>query len=161
MAGWLNLRKSRNLWRVAFCVLRTGNMSLELLATIWPAQGENLLGLVCSSHLLNFAVCFFSLFNSYFLSSWYNSSLFSFSFTVSSIFFYSCPTHHGPMDCSPPCSFVHGIFQARTLEWAAISSSRGSSQPRDRTWVSCVSCNGRQILYTEPAGKACKELDSK
>ena len=49
------------------------------------------------------------------------------------------------INCSPPCSFVHGIFQARTLEWAAISSSRGSSQPRDRTWVSCVSCTGRRI----------------
>ena len=45
-----------------------------------------------------------------------------------------------------PGSSVHGIFQARILEWAAISFSRGSSQPRDRTRVSCrVSC--RQILY--------------
>ena len=43
-----------------------------------------------------------------------------------------------PMDCSPPGSSVHGIFQARILEWVAISSSRGSSQPRDRTWVSCI-----------------------
>ena len=34
-----------------------------------------------------------------------------------------------------PCSSVHAIFQARVLEWVAISSSRGSSQPRDRTWV--------------------------
>ena len=33
---------------------------------------------------------------------------------------------------------VHGIFQARVLEWVAISFSRGSSQPRDRTWVSCI-----------------------
>ena len=37
----------------------------------------------------------------------------------------------GPMDCSPPGSSVHGILQASTLEWGAISSSRGSSQPRD------------------------------
>ena len=36
-----------------------------------------------------------------------------------------------PMDCSLPGSFVHGIFQARVLEWVAISFSRGSSQPRD------------------------------
>ena len=43
-----------------------------------------------------------------------------------------------------PGSSVHGISQARILEWVAISSSRGSSQPRDRTWVSCIS---RQILY--------------
>ena len=42
------------------------------------------------------------------------------------------------MDCSPPGSFVHGILQARILEWVAISFSRGSSWPRDRTQVSCT-----------------------
>ena len=42
------------------------------------------------------------------------------------------------MDCSPPGSSVHGILQARILEWVAISFFRGSSQPRDRTWVSCT-----------------------
>ena len=56
----------------------------------------------------------------------------------------SCPTLCDPADCSPPGSSVHGIFQARILEWVAVSSSRGSSQPRDQT---CVSCIGRQILY--------------
>ena len=40
----------------------------------------------------------------------------------------SCPTVCDPMDCSPPGSSVHGIFQARVLEWVAISFSRGSSQ---------------------------------
>ena len=40
------------------------------------------------------------------------------------------------MDCSLPGSSIHGIFQARVLEWVAISFSRGSSRPRDRTWVS-------------------------
>ena len=40
----------------------------------------------------------------------------------------SCPTLWGPMDCSPPGSSVHGILQARILEWVAISFSRGSSQ---------------------------------
>ena len=43
-----------------------------------------------------------------------------------------------PMDCSPSGSFVHGILQARVLEWVAISFSRGSSQPRNLTWVSCI-----------------------
>ena len=43
-----------------------------------------------------------------------------------------------PMDCSPPGFSVHGILQARMLEWVAISYSRGSSQPRNRTWVSCT-----------------------
>ena len=41
-----------------------------------------------------------------------------------------------PMDCSLPGSSVHGISQARILEWVAIFSSRGSSHPRDRTHVS-------------------------
>ena len=50
-----------------------------------------------------------------------------------------------PMDCSPPGSSVHGIFQARILEWGTISPSRGSSRPRDRTHVSCISCVGRRI----------------
>ena len=49
-----------------------------------------------------------------------------------------CPTFCDPMDCSPLGSFVHGILQARILEWVAISFSRGSSQPRDQTWVSCI-----------------------
>ena len=53
------------------------------------------------------------------------------------------------MDCSPPGSSVHGIFQARIQEWVAISFSRGSSRPRDRTCISLVSCIGRWILYHE------------
>ena len=48
------------------------------------------------------------------------------------------------MDCSPPGSSVHGILQARILEWVAISSSRESFRPRDQT---CVSSTGKQILY--------------
>ena len=56
----------------------------------------------------------------------------------------SCLTLCSPMGCSPPGSSVHGISQARILEWAAISSSRESSQLRDGT---CVSCISRQILY--------------
>ena len=50
-----------------------------------------------------------------------------------------------PMDCSLPCSSIHEIFQARVLEWVAISSSRGSSQPRSQTQVSCIA--GR--LFTD------------
>ena len=47
------------------------------------------------------------------------------------------------MDCSPPGSSVHGILQVRILEWVAVPSLRGSSQPRDQTHVSHVSCIGR------------------
>ena len=45
----------------------------------------------------------------------------------------SCPTLCDPIDCNPPGSSIHGIFQARVLEWVATAFSRGSSQPRDRT----------------------------
>ena len=50
----------------------------------------------------------------------------------------SCLTLCNPMDCSPPGCSIHEIFQARILEWVAISFSRWSSQPRDRTRVSCT-----------------------
>ena len=49
-----------------------------------------------------------------------------------------CPTLCHPRDCSPPGSSVHGILQARILEWVVIPFSRGSSQPRNRTQVSCT-----------------------
>ena len=49
-----------------------------------------------------------------------------------------------PMDCSLPGSSVHGISQARILKWVTVSFSRGSSQPRDRTRVSCIR---KRILY--------------
>ena len=50
----------------------------------------------------------------------------------------SCPTLCDPVDCSPPGSSVRGILQARILAWVAISFSRGSSRPRDRTRVSQI-----------------------
>ena len=50
----------------------------------------------------------------------------------------SCPTFCNPMDYSLPRSSVHGILQARILEWVAISFSRGSSRPRDQTQVSRI-----------------------
>ena len=91
--------------------------------------------------------------------------------------FYSCPgtrfictifldfhTHaliHDARSCSLTCvqlfatpgTIAHraplsrGLSRARILEWVAISSSKGSSWPRDRTCISCISCVGRQILY--------------
>ena len=58
-----------------------------------------------------------------------------------------CLTVSNPMDCSPPGSSVSGILQARILEWAAMPSSRRSSQPGDPTYISYVSCIGRWVLY--------------
>ena len=51
----------------------------------------------------------------------------------------SCLTLCNARNCSPPASSIHGILQARILKWVAMPSSRGSSQPRDQTCVSCGS----------------------
>ena len=61
----------------------------------------------------------------------------------------SCLTLWDPMDCSPPGSLVHGISQARMLEWVAIPFSRGSSWPRDRN-SHLLHC--RRFFTTEPPG---------
>ena len=66
------------------------------------------------------------------------------NFTVRCSALQSCLTLCNPMEYSLPGSSVHGIFQARVLEWIAISFSRGSSRPRDRTHVFCVSFICRQ-----------------
>ena len=58
-----------------------------------------------------------------------------------------CLTFCKPLDCSLLGSSVHGISQARILEWVTICYSRGSSPSKDRTCVSCISCTGRWILY--------------
>ena len=57
------------------------------------------------------------------------------------------PTLCDPMDYSLPGSSVHGILQARILEWVAMPSSRGSSPPRGQTHVAYVSCIGKCVLY--------------
>ena len=75
---------------------------------------------------------------------------------------YACVLGHfsrvwlcNPVDCNPPGSSVHGILQARTLEWVAISHSRGPFWPRDRTCISYVPFVGRQVysLSVVPPGK--------
>ena len=69
----------------------------------------------------------------------------------------SCLTLWDPMDCSSPGSSVHGILQARILEWIAIPFFMGSSGPRDRTWVFCIagrfyhlSHHGSPLMYKIP-----------
>ena len=58
------------------------------------------------------------------------------------------------MDCSPPGSSVHGIFQTRILELVVISHSRGSSWPRDQTYISYVSCIGRGVYHQHHLGSS-------
>ena len=70
----------------------------------------------------------------------------------------SCLTVCNPMDCRLPDPFVHGILQARMLEWVAMTSSRGSSQPRDRTHISCGSCSTGGFFITEPPGKSIRKV---
>ena len=71
----------------------------------------------------------------------------------------SCPALCHPVDWGLPGFSVHGISQARTLDWVAISLSRGSSRPKDQTYVSCVSLVGRFLhqlhnsFPTAPPGK--------
>ena len=65
----------------------------------------------------------------------------------------SCLTLCDPVDYSLPVSSVHGISQARILEWVAISFSRESSQPKDQICKTCVSCLAGGFLTTEPPGK--------
>ena len=61
-----------------------------------------------------------------------------------------CLTLCYPIDCNLPGSSVHGIFQIRILEWVAIPFSRGSSRPKDQTWVSCTAGDS---LPSESPGK--------
>ena len=71
---------------------------------------------------------------------------------LASGFFTTCANWlvtHNPMDCSTPDSSVHGILQARMLEWVSISFSRGSTPPRDRTHISCIA--GR--FFTVPSAR--------
>ena len=63
----------------------------------------------------------------------------------------SCPTLCNPMDCSLTGSSLHGILQARVLEWVAVSFSRGSSRRRDQTRVSCIPGRRFKIWATREA----------
>ena len=67
----------------------------------------------------------------------------------------SCLTLCDPMDCSLSSSSVHGIFQARMLEWIAISFSRGTSQPRNRTLVSHIAGRRFTVWATKEAPTGC------
>ena len=80
----------------------------------------------------------------------WNSSEFSFRCMYVSIVTQSCLTLCDPMDCSPPGGSSHGIFQTRMLEWVAIPYSRGSSWPRNWTWVCHIA--GETLYYLSHQG---------
>ena len=65
----------------------------------------------------------------------------------------SCSTLRNPMDCSPSGPSVHGVLQATIVEWVIMPPSRGSSQPRGWTCISCFSCIPGRFFTTEPPGK--------
>ena len=65
----------------------------------------------------------------------------------------SCLTLCNPLDYRLPGYSDHGIFQTRTLKWVAISYSRGSSQPRDRNHIPCISCIAGGFFTIVPPGK--------
>ena len=67
----------------------------------------------------------------------------------------SCLTLCDSVDCSPPGSSVSGILQARIREWIALHFSRGSSPPRDWTWVSCIAGRSFTIWATREARTRC------
>ena len=115
-----------------FLVIVFAHSAPEILASFWFIWNSSM-----SVKDIN------PLFISFFSSS---SSLFPLIWCMYAKSLQSCPTPCNPMDCSPPGSSVHGILQARILEWVAILSSRGYSRPRDQTQVSYVSCTGRRVL---------------
>ena len=84
-----------------------------------------------------------------------NSPLFVLSMKVKVI--QSCLTLCDPMDCGLPGSPVHGIYQARILEWVAFPFSRGSSQPKDQTHISCIAGGFFTIWATKTPGTVSRD----
>ena len=82
---------------------------------------------------------------------------FFFSFVSVCLVAQSCPTLCDLIDCSPPGSSVHGILQARILEWVAIPFSNGSSWPRNWTQVSCITDRFVTVWTTRKA--LCNYID--
>ena len=72
-----------------------------------------------------------------------------------------CMTLCNPTDCSPPASAVHVVLQARRLEWVASAFSRGSSQPRDQTQVSCFAGGFFTMWATREAPQGLAEVQAK
>ena len=134
----------------------------ESLRYHWPVRGPDLCTLLILISVLKKAKCSrsrrleksqSSLSDAFAIMKRMNSSEVKWSEVAQ-----SCPTLCNPMDYSLPGSSVHGIFQARVLEWVAISFTRGYSWPRDRTWVSHIV--GRRNVYGLPK-KNSKNIERK
>ena len=73
----------------------------------------------------------------------------------------SCPTCSDPMDCSPPGSSVHGIFQARVLEWGAIAFSARHPNAYIRAWRCCTRHRDMQTASRRPTSGYCLDTPTK
>ena len=138
---------------LTFPQVHWNSLSLKDYTWIWSQSPESLRQVVNSASVWVFA--FSLLFGVISTCCWHSFLLwyafpqmgFWLSACVCDKLFQLCLTPCDSMDCSPPGSSVHGILQARILEWVAMPSSMGSSRPRDRTCVSYVSCISRWVLY--------------
>ena len=111
-----------------------------------------------SIHSSNYFMGRCGLWGSFLFSSLYlefsSFSFFLVAFCVWAKLLQSCPILCNPMDSSLPGFSVHGIPQARILEWVVVPSSRGSSRPRDQTCVSCVSALAGRFFITSSTWEA-------
>jgi len=128
------LSRSDN-WPCCFCSFWTSSSQIRVIAFILPSK---------TPHLNTRGLLLLSL-------KWNSVKPPSRGFGRSVLVAQSCLTLCDPMECSPPGSSVHGILQARILEWVAIPFSRKSSWPRDWTWVSCIAGRFFTVLATKEA----------
>ena len=120
----------------------------ELITDRWSLANCYGLDFVCLPHPLPSTQNIYILNpHSWCLRMWLHLEFGSLKRYVCAKSFQPCLTLWDPMDCSLPGFSVHGILQARILEWIATPSSRGSSQPRDWTCVSYISFIGRWVIY--------------
>ena len=121
----------------------SGEMSKNLGTMCWTVHWESDISTLCNQFYFpriwaHEGKCLFSL-SHLNHASWVRSYTAVTACSVAQ----SCLILCNLIDCSPPGSSVHGISQARILEWVAIAFFRGSSWPKDRTHISCISCTGR------------------